>query len=103
MKPRNAGSAWPGPEYRIRVSFRAPIDFVFAWCTDYTPGDAVLAKDTYQREIIDRTLRAVVFEDLMVTNDAGDWSRAVVSMRPPKRLLMTGIRNNCDVVVNFAL
>src|SRR5438309_936549 len=58
MKPRNAGSAWPGPEYRIRVSFRAPIDFVFAWCTDYTPGDAALEKETYQRKIIERTPRA---------------------------------------------
>ena len=42
MKARNAGSTWPGPEYRILVSFRAPIDFVFAWCTDYTPEDAAL-------------------------------------------------------------
>src|SRR5438309_12068066 len=69
MKPRNAGSAWPGPEYRIRVSFRAPIDFVFAWCTDYTPGDAALEKEAYERKIIERTSRSVVFEDLEESKD----------------------------------
>src|SRR6184192_2155594 len=85
MKPRNAGSAWPGPEYRIRVSFRAPIDFVFAWCTDYTPGDAALEKETYQRKIIERTPRAVVF------------------LRPPNRWHMNGIGNNRDVVADYVL
>src|SRR5207302_10806365 len=80
MKPRNAGSTWPGPEYRIRVSFRAPIDFVFAWCTDYTPGDAALEKETYQRKIIKRTPRAVVFEDVDESKDGWDCTRLVVSL-----------------------
>ena len=103
MKPRNAGSAWPGPEYRIRVSFRAPIDFVFAWCTDYTPGDAALEKETYQRKIIERTPRAVVFEDLEESKDGWDWSRAVVSLRPPNRWHMDGMGNNRDVVADYVL
>ncbi|TLZ95182.1 MAG: hypothetical protein E6K04_00345 [Methanobacteriota archaeon] len=103
MKPRNAGSTWPGPEYRILVSFRAPIDFVFAWCTDYTPGDAALEKETYQRKIIERTPRAVVFEDLDESKDGWDWSRAVVSLRPPNRWHMDGIGNNRDVVADYVL
>src|SRR5437016_12818747 len=103
MKPRNAGSAWPGPEYRIRVSFRAPIDFVFAWCTDYTPGDAALEKETYQRKIIERTPRAVVFEDLEESKDGWDWSRAVVSPRPPSRWHMRGIARSRDAGADSVL
>src|SRR6266581_4084519 len=30
------GTGW-GPEYRITATFRVPLDFAFAWCTDYTP------------------------------------------------------------------
>src|SRR5947199_1329201 len=103
MKPRNAGSAWPGPEYRIHVSFRAPAGFVFAWCTAYTPGDAALEKEAYQRKIIERTPRAVVFEDLEESKDGWDWSRAVVSLRPPNRWHMDGMGNNRDVVADYVL
>src|SRR5437870_11934124 len=103
MKPRNAGSAWPGPEYRVRVSFRAPIDFVFAWCTDYTPGDAALEKEAYERKIIERTSRSVVFEDLEEYKAGWDWSTAVVSLRPPNRWHMDGMGNNRVVVDDYVL
>src|SRR3989454_5298561 len=103
MKPRSAGSRWPGPVSHIRVSSRAPIDFVFAWCTDYTPGDAALEKEAYERKIIERTSRSVVFEDLEESTDGWDWSRAVVSLRPPNRWHMNGIGNNRDVVADYVL
>jgi hypothetical protein len=103
MKSRSFGETWPGPEYRISVSFRAPVDFVFAWCTDYTPGDAALEKEKYQRKIIERTRRSVVFEDLEESRDGWDWSRALVSLYPPNRWHMDGIGNNRDVVADYAL
>jgi hypothetical protein len=76
---------------------------VFAWCTDYTPGDAALEKEVYQRKIIKRTPRAVIFEDLEESKDGWDWSRAVVSLHPPNRWHMDGIGNNRDVVADYAL
>ena len=41
MKESSRQRAW-SPEYRTRVAFRAPLEFVFAWCTDYSPQDASL-------------------------------------------------------------
>ncbi len=103
MSPRSTGQKWPGPEYRVRVSFRAPIDFVFAWCTDYTSGDAALENEAYQRKVIERTPRAVIFEDLEESKDGWDWSRAVVSLHPPNRWHMDGIGNNRDVMADYVL
>src|SRR5437660_4721040 len=53
----------PGPEFRIKVAFRVPMDYAFAWCTD-TPDDGRLEGEKYERRIIERSARRVVFEDL---------------------------------------
>jgi hypothetical protein len=92
-----------GPECRIKVSFRVPIDFAFAWCTDYTPQDASLEGESYQRKIVERTPRRVVFEDLEEAKDGWVWSRDVVTLRPPNRWHMDGTGNRRDVEANYLL
>src|SRR5437763_12673992 len=47
----------PGPEYRIKVAFRVPMDYVFAWCTDYTPDDGRLEGEKYARRIDRKSTR----------------------------------------------
>jgi hypothetical protein len=74
---------WPGPSYEVRVTFRAPIDFVYRWCTDYTPEDARYEKEDYTRRILRRTSREVVYEDLTDTKEGWFWSRHVVHLHPP--------------------
>src|SRR5881409_2969755 len=69
MKAKSSGRDWTGPEFRISVSFGVPLDFAFAWCTDYTPEDASLEGESYQRKIIERTPRRVIFEDLEESDD----------------------------------
>ncbi len=103
MRARRSRPRWVGPEYHASVSFRAPLDFVFAWCTDYTPEDGGLEKEKYERKIIERTPRRVIFEDLEETKNGWDWSRAVVSLRPPNRWHMDGPGNNRDVVADYVL
>jgi hypothetical protein len=103
MSEKVVRSRWPGPEYHVNVSFRAPIDFVFAWCTDYTPMDAALEKEAYERKVIERTPRRVVFEDLEDSESGWDWSRAVVTLRPPNRWHMDAVGNNRDVVADYLL
>src|SRR6266581_4065683 len=103
MKSRRARSTKRGPEYHVTVSFQAPLDFVFAWCTDYTPEDASLEDESYTRKVIERTPRRVVFEDLEETDTGWDWSRAVVSLRPPSRWHMDGVGNRVDVVADYLL
>lgn len=103
MKTQSNETKWVGPEYHASVSFRAPLDFVFAWCTDYTPEDAGLEKEKYERKIIERTPRRVVFEDLEESKSGWDWGRAVVSLRPPNRWHMDAVGNNRDVVADYVL
>ena len=103
MTKRRTGHGWVGPEFRISVDFRAPLDFAFAWCTDYTPEDAGLEGESYQRKIIERTSRRVIFEDLEESEAGWDWSRDVVVLRPPSRWHVDGIGNQRDYTADYLL
>src|SRR5256886_17584270 len=54
MAKQTSRPKWDGPEYRISVPFRGPLAFAFAWWTDYTPEDAKLEGDSYERKIRER-------------------------------------------------
>jgi hypothetical protein len=69
--------------YEIRTVFRAPIDFVFAWCTDYSTDDAALEKETFERRVLERTKEKVVYEDLDSTPEGWMWSRWTVRLNAP--------------------
>ena len=47
---------WPGPRYEVRAKFHAPLDFVYRWCTDYTPDDGPFEEESYQRRTPDGPL-----------------------------------------------
>ena len=93
----------PGPEFRIKVAFRVPMDYAFAWCTDYTPDDGRLEGEKYERRIIERSARCVVFEDLEDTKEGWLWNRDVVTLRPPNRWHMDGIASRADVTADYVL
>lgn len=76
---------WPPPTYRVRAVFRAPLPFVFRWCTDYTPADARLEGERYARKILRRSDREVVYEDLEELHPGWMWARHVVRLYPPNR------------------
>ncbi len=102
MKGKDRPRAW-SPEYRVRVAFRVPLDFAFAWCTDYTPEDASLEGESYQRKIVERTQRRVVFEDLEDSKEGWFWGRDEVTLRPPNRWHMDGVGNHRDVTADYVL
>jgi len=75
----------PPKVYEFRSRFRAPISFVYAWCTDYSPEDPRLEEEEFTRRILERTRRRVTYEDLYDEPTGWRWSRYVVSLRPPRR------------------
>jgi hypothetical protein len=78
--------AGPKQSFHIQATFRAPIDFVFRWCTDYQADDARREKERYARRILDRSRRRVVYEDLEDAEGGGwRWARHEVTLRPPDR------------------
>lgn len=93
----------PGPEYHVQVDFRAPLAYVFGWCTDYRPDDARLEHETYQRRIIERTERRVIFEDLEEVEDGWSWGRVSVDLRPPVDWHAERRGNRREVSVDYRL
>lgn len=75
----------PTSVYEIRSTFRAPLPFVFAWCTDYTARDPRLEKEKFRRRIVSRSRSRVVYEDLYDTPDGWMWSHWTVTLHPPHR------------------
>ncbi|HUZ79722.1 MAG TPA: hypothetical protein VMV28_03790 [Thermoplasmata archaeon] len=79
--------------YKIRRVFRAPLPFVYAWCTDYTNADRRLQGDPGSRQIIKKTSRSALYEDLNETPHGWMWSRQTVTFQPPDRWRATAIGN----------
>ena len=94
---------WPGPEYHVQAAFRAPLPYVYAWCTDYTPGDARLEGEGYQRVVVQQNRRRVVFEDLEESPHGWDWARCEVELLPPDGWHMESTGNRREVVADYHL
>ena len=76
---------WPGPVYHAEVDFDAPRDFAFRWCTDYRADDATRSKEKFERRVLSRSARKVVFEDLGWSPTGWVWRHTEVTLRPPGR------------------
>ena len=87
----------------LKVTFRAPLRFVYSWCTDFHPSDSKLEKEDYVRKIVERTSRKIIFEDLQEMQDGWSWQRATVSLYPPNRWHMDNIGNHRDVKADYVL
>lgn len=75
----------PQPIWEVRSTIKAPLHFVYRWCTDYTPLDGRYSGEGYQRRIIRRSRREVIFEDLYDTKQGWIWIQRVVRLQPPDR------------------
>lgn len=97
------GRRWPGPEYIVHAEFDAPLDFVYRWCTDYTPDDARYEDESYQRRILRRSREEVVYEDLEETRGGWVWARHVVRLLPPDRWHSDSIGSHREIRLDYRL
>jgi len=96
-------SHWPGPTYEVRAEFRAPLEFVYRWCTDYTPEDAGYEGETYQRRILQRSPREVIYEDLDDSESGWIWARHVVHLSPPNRWHSDSVGSHREIRLDYRL
>jgi hypothetical protein len=89
--------------YEIRARFRAPLPYVFAWCTDYSADDPRLAKEDAERKIVRRDRRSVVYEDLDELGSGWSWSRQTVTLEPPRRWHAEARGNLRDWSLDYSL
>ena len=83
----------PVSVYKIKRTFRAPIAFAYHWCTDYTEADRELQGESGYRQIIRKSPRRVVYEDLTPTPRGWMWSRETVTLLPPDRWHAVAVGN----------
>ena len=93
--------------YHVSLVFQAPLQFAFAWCTDYSPGDPKIAGEDrafhLQRRIVERGPRRVVFENLYDHGAGWAWERHTVRVRPPDRWHSDGYGNYHEVHLDYRL
>ncbi len=96
---------WPGPEYHIRVTFRAPLRYVYSWCTDYSEEDPKISHEAplSERRIIAKGRGRVVFEDLEELKDGTAWDRVFVRLEPPRRWQAFYVGNYRHALANYSL
>ena len=97
----------PWRNYHVVVEIRAPLAFVFRWCTDYTPEDARYGGEDktihLKRKIIERRKRRIVFENVYDEGKGWGWERHVVTLQPPNRWHSEGHGNYHESVLNYQL
>jgi hypothetical protein len=89
--------------YEIRTSFRAPLPFVFAWCTDYAPDDHVVEGASAPRKLLRPVHGRIRYEDLDETLDGWMWSRWEVTLHPPDRWHGDAIGNYRGWSIDYSL
>lgn len=94
---------WPPPEHVIRQTFRAPLDFVFRWCTDFDPDDARREHDTYRRKVVLRHPDQVVYEDLEEGRGGWSWARYDVRLQGPRHWQMESLGTHRLVRADYQL
>jgi hypothetical protein len=93
----------PGPEYHVSTTLRVPIAFAYRWCTDFRPDDAAREGESYERRILERGPRRVVYEDLEWTGAGWRWARHVVTLKPPTRWRTDSVGNYRVLAVDYSL
>jgi hypothetical protein len=94
---------WPKPEYHVGIRIRAPLPYVFSWCTDYAPGDAKLEGEHYRRKDIHRTASRVIFEDIEESPGGWYWFRRDVRLQPPDRWHLESTGSHSRVIGDYQL
>jgi hypothetical protein len=94
---------WTGDHYQVRSTLKAPLPFAYRWCTDYTANDARYTKEGYERRILRRSRREVVFEDLYDTKTGWIWIHRVVRMHPPARWHADSVGSDRALSVDYRL
>lgn len=93
----------PSRRYRVRSTFRAPLTFVFRWCTDYSSKDGRYSGEGYRRRILGRSDRGVVFEDLFETERGWIWIHRAVRFQPPDRWHADSVGSDRRLSVDYRI
>jgi hypothetical protein len=92
-----------GPEYHVTVTFRVPLRFAYAWCTDFRESDPKLEGEPYERKIVRRSAGRIIYEDVRSAPDGWHWARYDVRLEPPNKWSLLSIGNYRSIRAEYAL
>jgi hypothetical protein len=93
----------PHTRNEIRQRFRAPLPYVYRWLTDFSPEDPAREKAAYQRKIVERNRRSIIFEDLITRKTGWEVIRNIVTLHPPNRWHAEVGGNGPTWILNYRL
>ena len=99
----SAMTASSGTRLHVATTLRVPLKFAFRWCTDFRADDARREGEKYQRRILEKTPRRVVYEDLESDPAGWRWARHVVTLRPPDRWHSDSVGNYREATLDYRL
>ncbi len=94
---------WPAPAYRVSVVFRAPLDYVFRWCTDYRSNDGTRGGRPFVRRLRSRTRNTIVLQDLWTTPDGWYLNQNRTTLFPPNRWHVDSYGNHRTLSIDYTL
>jgi hypothetical protein len=100
---RSALKGWPGPEYHVEVTLRAPLEFAYRWCTHYSPEDPRLEGGNFRRKVLSQGPRRAVFEDLEEADEGWTWCRSIVTFHPPRAWSLLERGNRVEAAATYSL
>lgn len=89
--------------YVVATTLRAPLTYAYRWCTHYTPDDGDLSGEGYERRILSRSDRRVVFEDLLDTRNGWIWIHREVRLGPPNGWHAESVGSDRRISVEYRL
>lgn len=89
--------------FTLKKSFSAPLDFVYAWCTDYRDDDHIISGDSSRRHIVSasREKYAWILHDSKRRRSAE--RVRIVTLMPPSRWHLDGFGEGYDITGDYAL
>ena len=69
--------------YKVSKSFKAPLDYVFGWCTDFREDDGKMTGSKAKRKFIERTDKRIVWSVEYKENGKPVEGIRVVWLHPP--------------------
>ena len=89
----------------IRVSkiIRAPVRFVYDWCTDFRKDDNKLSGSKTRRIIVHKTKRRVIYISAFKWAGRSRYGVQIVTLRPPNRWHLDYAGEDADEVGEYQL
>jgi len=89
--------------YRVMKTIKAPLKFVYNWCTDYREDDNELTGSKAQFKILQKTSRRVIYLRTLERDGKTMIGVKMVTLRPPKAWYLDQVGDDEDAIGVYRL